>query len=106
MVKLAMNLFNAQTVLPVVIHYKKDDEIQTALVHVNYSQDEVYFFNNPELNTDEMRREILAALDSPHFLEHDGIPLEIWEQIEEVRNGNYGSEIDELTKETEEDGDE
>jgi hypothetical protein len=53
-----------------------------------------------------MRREILAALDSPHFLEHDGIPLEIWEQIEEVRNGNYGSEIDELTKETEEDGDE
>lgn len=103
MVRWAMKLFNAQPVMPVVIHYEHEEKQLQALVYVNYGQDEVYFLNNPELNTEEMRRSILETLDSPHFLEHDGIPLEIWEEIEQVREGNYGDEIDELRKETDAD---
>lgn len=101
-----MKIFNAQPVMPVVVFYEKDDKQAQTVVYVNYGQDEVYFLDNPELNNDENRRAILGLLDSPHFLEQDGISAELWEEIEQVREGNYGPDIDELQKETEEDGNE
>ncbi len=78
--------------LSLLAEYKEEgsDEIKTAVAYVNYAQDRVWFPNNPELNTDEMRRAVLATLDTPIFNNQPPeIPADVLEQIERIRTGKH-----------------
>jgi hypothetical protein len=81
-------LLAVHPVIPVIIQYREEgsEVAGSAVAYVNYGQDRVWFPHNPELETDEMARSILATLDPP-IIEIEAVPPEILEQIERVKAG-------------------
>lgn len=88
------DIVSSNAVVPVLVEYQYEDshDIRKAVAYVNYGNDSVYFPNNPELDTDVVRRAVLAGFDT-NFPAKIQIPKEVFEQIEQIRSGNYGVEI-------------
>lgn len=82
---------NAYTVMPIVFKYQKIDtgEILEAIGYLNYSRDEVYFPDNPELTNEESRRFILSQQDSKIEITPNSIPQDLLVMVEKIRSGNY-----------------
>lgn len=84
------SLSSARPALSLIVEYREEgsEEIMNAVAYVNYAQDRVWFPNNPELDTDEMRRAVLATLDTPVVeFQPPTIPADILEQIARIRSG-------------------
>lgn len=87
-------LVSSQVVVPVIVEYQDQDfhDIRSAVGYVNYGQDKVWFPNNPELETDLMKRSVLASLDVAYPNEVK-LPEHILKRVEEIKMGEYGHDI-------------
>ncbi len=90
------DFFSAQAVMPVMVRFGPPGELRTAIGYVSYGQDMVWFPHDQELNTDDMRRAVLATLDT-ELPDVPVLPPELLAQVEQVRSGDYGKEYHDLT---------
>jgi hypothetical protein len=87
-------LVSSQVAIPVIVEYQDEEfhDIRSAVGYVNYGKDQVWFPNNPELQTDMMRRAVLATLDVAYPKEVE-LPQHILRRVEEIKAGEYGHTI-------------
>jgi hypothetical protein len=84
-------ILSAESLVKMIVRLKKDDEIFSLPVSVDYFNNRVYFEEQfPDSN--ELEQEILSFL-RPDVIERPEIPSDVYKHISDIESGNYGPDF-------------
>jgi len=77
-----------QAVIPIIVWHKspQSENVESVLAYVNYGHEEVYLPNNPELDNEAFKNQILNSLDaSQHIPPEVEIPINLTEELAKIK---------------------